>query len=81
MGRAAQGVRILNIERPDTLIGIDTVAQEDDEAKRLEEMENKVISIAGELDIDGSDEVIETGLVDEDDDTNGEEPKPDLTDE
>ena len=81
MGRAAQGVRILNIERPDTLIGIDTVAQEDDEAKRLEEMENKTISIAGELDIDGSDEVIETGLVDEEDDSNDEEPKPDLTDE
>jgi len=83
MGRAAQGVRILNIERPDSLIGIDTVAQEDDEAKRLEELETKTISIAGELDIDGSDEVIETGLVDEDndEDSTNEDQTPDSTDE
>ncbi|HNY17961.1 MAG TPA: DNA gyrase C-terminal beta-propeller domain-containing protein, partial [Treponemataceae bacterium] len=67
MGRAAQGVRILNIERPDTLIGIDTVAQEDEEAKRLEEHATNTVSIAGELDLDGSDEPIDTGLVDEDD--------------
>jgi len=81
MGRAAQGVRILNIERPDTLIGIDTVAQEEDEAKRLEELENSTVSIAGELDLDGSDEVIETELFDEEDDSNDKEPKPELTDE
>jgi len=56
MGRAAQGVRILNIERPDTLIGMDTVAQEDDAEKRFNEEESKVVSISGELDLDGSDE-------------------------
>jgi len=57
MGRAAQGVRILNIERPDTLIGIDTVAQEEDEAKRLAEGDDGMVTISGELDLDGSDEV------------------------
>lgn len=67
MGRAAQGVRILNIERPDTLIGIDTVANEDDEAKRIEDTDTSTVSIAGELDLDGSDVPVETGLVDEDD--------------
>lgn len=74
MGRAAQGVRILNIERPDTLIGIDTVAQEDEEAKRLEERDSDTVSIAGELDLDGSDEPVDTGLVDEDD-TEGDTPQ------
>ncbi len=55
MGRAAQGVRILNIERPDMLIGLDTVANEDEEAKQLEEGDTGEVSIAGELDLDGSD--------------------------
>lgn len=64
MGRAAQGVRILNIERPDTLIGIDTVAREDEEAKRLDAEDNGIVTVSGELDLDGSDEAIETGLVD-----------------
>jgi len=69
MGRAAQGVRILNIERPDMLIGIDTVANEEDEAARIGQSEAKVSSIAGELDLDGSDEVIDTGLRDEEEDS------------
>jgi len=56
MGRAAQGVRILNIERPDSLIGLDTVAQEDEEARRTENTASSEVSIAGELDLDGSDE-------------------------
>ena len=56
MGRAAQGVRILNIERPDSLIGLDTVAQEDEEGKRTENAAGSEVSIAGELDLDGSDE-------------------------
>lgn len=56
MGRAAQGVRILNIERPDSLIGLDTVAQEDEEARRTENAASSEVSIAGELDLDGSDE-------------------------
>ncbi len=72
MGRAAQGVRILNIERPDTLIGIDTVANEDDEAKRIGDTDTSMVSIAGELDLDGSDEPVETGLVDEDEADSGE---------
>lgn len=56
MGRAAQGVRILNIERPDSLIGLDTVAQEDEEGKRTENAAGSEVSIAGELDLDGSDQ-------------------------
>ncbi len=64
MGRAAQGVRILNIDRPDTLIGIDTVAQEDDEAKRLAEADDGMVTISGELDLDGSDEVSATSADD-----------------
>ncbi|HNY21666.1 MAG TPA: DNA topoisomerase (ATP-hydrolyzing) subunit A [Treponemataceae bacterium] len=69
MGRAAQGVRILNIERPDILIGIDTVANEDDEASKLSEESEHVISVAGELDLDGGDEAVDTGLTEEDDGT------------
>ncbi|MCD1656190.1 DNA topoisomerase (ATP-hydrolyzing) subunit A [Treponema zuelzerae] len=56
MGRAAQGVRILNIERPDTLIGIDTVATGDTEQNADKESSGE-IQIAGELDLDGSDDV------------------------
>jgi len=69
MGRAAQGVRILNIERPDILIGIDTVANEDEETNRISEEPEHVISVAGELDLDGSDEVVDAGLTEEDDGT------------
>jgi DNA gyrase, A subunit len=68
MGRAAQGVRILNIERPDILIGIDTVANEDD-SRKLEADTDGMIQIAGELDLDGTDEPVDTGLVEEDDGT------------
>jgi len=60
MGRAAQGVRILNIDRPDTLIGIDSVAQEEDEAKRLAEADTGMVTISGELDLDGSDDAAVT---------------------
>ncbi len=79
MGRAAQGVRILNIERPDILIGIDTVANEDEEATKLSEDSEHVISVAGELDLDGSDEVVDSGLTEEDDGTgvNSEESSSD----
>jgi DNA gyrase subunit A len=74
MGRAAQGVRILNIERPDMLIGIDSVAREDDGERMLEERSAGTVSIAGELDLDGSDEVVDAGLVeDSDPDVTGEE--------
>ena len=66
MGRAAQGVRILNIERPDMLIGLDTVANEDDEAKQLEESLSGEVSIAGELELDGSDETVKDGDIQED---------------
>lgn len=65
MGRAAQGVRILNIERPDILIGLDTVAN-DEPPELLDEASGKVISVSGELDLDGQDDVVETGLVDPD---------------
>jgi DNA gyrase subunit A len=79
MGRAAQGVRILNIERPDILIGIDTVANEDEEATKLSKESEHVISVAGELDLDGSDEVVDSGLTEEDDGTgvNSEESSSD----
>lgn len=83
MGRAAQGVRILNIERPDTLIGIDSMANEDDEAKRIDEENSNLVSIAGEFDLDGSDEVIDTGLKEEpdEDDTEVSSSDSDETDE
>lgn len=55
MGRAAQGVRILNIERPDILIGMDSVANEADDTDKADT--DSEISIAGELDLDGTDEV------------------------
>ena len=71
VGRA-QGVRILNIERPDILIGMDTVANEEEELPRSEANTN-FVSIAGELDLDGSDDVVDPGLVEEDDGT--EEPQ------
>jgi DNA gyrase subunit A len=53
MGRSAQGVRILNIDKPDMLIGLDTVAQEDADPA---DTETGVTEIAQELDLDGSDE-------------------------
>ena len=53
MGRSAQGVRILNIDKPDMLIGLDTVAQEDADPA---DTEAGVTEIAQELDLDGSDE-------------------------
>lgn len=65
MGRAAQGVRILNIERPDILIGLDTVAN-DENPDVLESADAGIVSISGELDLDGNDEPIDTGLVDPD---------------
>lgn len=37
MGRSAQGVRIVNINRPDFVIGVDRVAREDDEPEIAEE--------------------------------------------
>jgi DNA gyrase subunit A len=70
MGRAAQGVRILNIERPDILIGIDTVANEEEQL--LERERDNFVSLAPELDLDGTDDRIETGLVEESDEDTGE---------
>jgi len=72
MGRAAQGVRILNIERPDSLIGMDTVAEEDDDGIKLTTPPSE-ISISGELDLDGSDEMV--------DDTEDEVPEDTLDDD
>jgi DNA gyrase subunit A len=34
MGRSAQGVRILSIEKPDFVIGVDRIVQEDDYGKK-----------------------------------------------
>ncbi|MGP1594914.1 MAG: DNA topoisomerase (ATP-hydrolyzing) subunit A [Treponema sp.] len=51
MGRAAQGVKILDIESPDQLIGLDVVARED--AAPLPE--DTPQSAAQELDLDGGD--------------------------
>jgi DNA gyrase subunit A len=33
MGRSAQGVRILSIDRPDFVIGVDRIVKEDDAAE------------------------------------------------
>ena len=52
MGRAAQGVKILDIEAPDQLSGLDLVAQENQEEITREA---EVASQAQELDLDGSD--------------------------
>ena len=52
MGRAAQGVKILDIESPDLLIGLDVVAREDDEDIAPPASET---SLSGELDLDGGD--------------------------
>ena len=35
MGRSAQGVRILNIDKPDFVVGVDRIVQEDEEEKVL----------------------------------------------
>ena len=76
MGRAAQGVRILNINKPDILIGIDTVANEDDEEKPLGLEGDSVTSISEELDLDGSDQPIsqlnDDDLNDEDSEDNNQ---------
>lgn len=79
MGRAAQGVRILNIERPDILIGIDTVANEEEQL--LERERDNFVSIAPELDLDGTDERIDTGLVEESDEDTGETTDTETNDE
>ena len=52
MGRAAQGVKILDIESPDQLIGLDAVAREDEEALTPGASET---AFNGELDLDGGD--------------------------
>nr|WP_298680033.1 DNA topoisomerase (ATP-hydrolyzing) subunit A [uncultured Treponema sp.] len=52
MGRAAQGVKILDIESPDQLIGLDVVAREDEEGIAPPASET---AFNGELDLDGGD--------------------------
>ena len=52
MGRAAQGVKILDIESPDQLIGLDVVAREDEEDIVPPASET---TFNGELDLDGGD--------------------------
>ena len=52
MGRAAQGVKILDIETPDQLIGLDVVAREDEEDIAPPASET---TFNGELDLDGGD--------------------------
>ena len=52
MGRAAQGVKILDIESPDQLIGLDVVAREDEESITPAASET---AFNGELDLDGGD--------------------------
>ena len=52
MGRAAQGVKILDIESPDQLIGLDVVAREDEEDIAPPASET---AFNGELDLDGGD--------------------------
>ena len=38
MGRAAQGVRILSIDKPDFVIGLDRIVKEDEDADKAEEL-------------------------------------------
>ena len=52
MGRAAQGVKILDIKSPDQLIGLDVVAREDEEDIAPPASET---TFNGELDLDGGD--------------------------
>ena len=52
MGRAAQGVKILDIESPDQLIGLDVVAREDEEDIAPPASET---TFNGEFDLDGGD--------------------------
>ena len=52
MGRAAQGVKILDIESPDQLIGLDVVARENEEDIAPPASET---AFNGELDLDGGD--------------------------
>jgi DNA gyrase subunit A len=39
MGRAAQGVRILSIDKPDFVIGLDKIVKEDEAADKVETSE------------------------------------------
>jgi DNA gyrase subunit A len=39
MGRAAQGVRILSIDKPDFVIGLDKIVKEDEAADKAETSE------------------------------------------
>ncbi|WP_461257185.1 DNA gyrase C-terminal beta-propeller domain-containing protein, partial [Treponema sp. R80B11-R83G3] len=38
MGRAAQGVRILSIDKPDFVIGLDRIVKEDEAADKVDEL-------------------------------------------
>jgi DNA gyrase subunit A len=57
MGRAAQGVRILNIDKPDFVIGVDRVVQED---AALEGKEESAAEVSAE-----ETEVVESDEIDE----------------
>jgi hypothetical protein len=72
MGRAAQGVRILNIDRPDTLIGIDTVANEDEAQDSIVKDAGDIV-ISGELDLDGRDDPLPVDDVAIDEDVESED--------
>jgi len=48
------------------------MANEEDEAKRIDEENSNLVSISGEFDLDGSDAVIDTGLKEESDDDDAE---------
>jgi DNA gyrase subunit A len=39
MGRSAQGVRILSIDKPDFVIGVDRIVKEDDAEEAVKETE------------------------------------------
>jgi DNA gyrase subunit A len=56
MGRSAQGVRIVNIERPDFVIGVDRIAQEKDERDLPEETDELLAEEVQEADIDENSE-------------------------
>ncbi len=61
MGRSAQGVRILNIDSPDMVIGVDCVVKEDEGTPILPEQVPGEISVGG---VNSAEDVPAEGVVD-----------------
>jgi DNA gyrase subunit A len=63
MGRAAQGVRILNIDKPDFVVGVDRIVKDDDKVDEPEAAEDP--SLVNESD-QGNDAIVEPDQIDVD---------------